>query len=116
MIDKITLIIEYNDEVISIDSSYESRKTTSIHFINGEEYNFKIEKIINGYNISGYGFSSDVKILSKRAYELSKYMIAKDVSSNEKIIKCPMPGLVVSIDVNEGQEIDIGDKFVRSKQ
>ena len=38
-------------------------------------------------------------------------MIAKDVRSNEKIIKCPMPGLVVSIDVNEGQEIDIGDKL-----
>jgi len=105
------LIIEYNDEVITIDSSYEPGKPLASISINGEEYHFKIEKIINGYNISSYGFSSDVKILSKRAYELSKHMIAKDVRSNEKIIKCPMPGLMVSIDVNEGQEIDIGDKL-----
>ena len=56
-------------------------------------------------------YSSDIKILSKRAYELSKHMIAKNIRSNEKIVKCPMPGLVVSIDVNEGQEIDIGDKL-----
>ena len=105
------LIIEYNDEVITIDSSYEPGKPLASISINGEEYNFKVEKIINGYNISSYGFSSDIKILSKRAYELSKHMIAKNIRSNEKIVKCPMPGLVVSIDVNEGQEIDIGDKL-----
>ena len=105
------LIIEYNDEVISIDSSYNPGNPLAEITINGEDYNFKIERIINGYNISGYGFSSDIIILSKRAYELSKYMLEKDNRSNEKIIKCPMPGLVVSIDVDEGQEVDIGDKL-----
>ena len=105
------LIIEYNDEVISIDSSYNPGNPLAEITINGEDYNFKIERIINGYNISGYGFSSDIIILSKRAHELSKYMLEKDNHSNEKIIKCPMPGLVVSIDVDEGQEVDIGDKL-----
>ena len=76
------LIIEYNDEVISIDSSYNPGNPLAEITINGEDYNFKIERIINGYNISGYGFSSDIIILSKRAHELSKYMLEKDNRSN----------------------------------
>ena len=40
------LIIEYNDEVITIDSSYEPGKPLASILINGEEYHFKIEKII----------------------------------------------------------------------
>ena len=38
-------------------------------------------------------------------------MIKKESQSNEKVMKCPMPGLVVSIDVVEGQEVEAGDKL-----
>ena len=38
-------------------------------------------------------------------------MISKETKSNEKLVKCPMPGLVISLDVEEGQEVEIGDKL-----
>jgi len=38
-------------------------------------------------------------------------MIRKVVTKNTKIIKCPMPGLVVSIDIKQGQSIEDGDKL-----
>jgi propionyl-CoA carboxylase alpha chain len=38
-------------------------------------------------------------------------MIEKVIVKNTKIIKCPMPGLVVSIDISEGQKVEDGDKL-----
>ena len=105
------LIIEYNEDLITIDSDYQSGNPITHININNKEYTFKVKKSINGYNISGYGYSSDLKVLSKKAYNLSKYMIKKESQSNEKVMKCPMPGLVVSIDVVEGQEVEAGDKL-----
>ena len=43
-----------------------------------------------------------MKIRTKIAHELSVHMIEKVVVKNTKIIKCPMPGLIVSIDVKQG--------------
>ena len=38
-------------------------------------------------------------------------MIEKVVVKNTKIIKCPMPGLIVSINVKQGQAVEDGDKL-----
>tara|TARA_B100000242_G_C43055158_1_gene493655 strand:+ start:7862 stop:9835 length:1974 start_codon:yes stop_codon:yes gene_type:complete len=105
------LIIEFNDEVITIDSNYELGNPIASLMINGKDYSFKVERIINGYKLSGYGFSSNIKIYSSRAFELSKHMIEKNYALNDKIIRCPMPGLVISIDVVVGQEVSAGDKL-----
>ena len=105
------LIIEYNEDLITVDSDYRSGNPITHININNKEYVFKVIKLINGYNISGYGYSSDLKNLSKKAYNLSKYMIKKESQSNDKIVKCPMPGLVISIDVVENQEVESGDKL-----
>ena len=52
-----------------------------------------------------------VKIRSKIANDLSSYMIEKIITKDTKIIKCPMPGLIVSIDIEEGQSVEDGDKL-----
>ena len=38
-------------------------------------------------------------------------MIEKVILKDTKIIKCPMPGLVVSIDIAEGDNVEDGDKL-----
>ena len=38
-------------------------------------------------------------------------MIEKVIIKDAKIIKCPMPGLVVSIDIEEGHKVEDGDKL-----
>jgi propionyl-CoA carboxylase alpha chain len=55
--------------------------------------------------------SGVVKIRSKIANDLSSYMLEKIITKDTKIIKCPMPGLIVSIDIEEGQSVEYGDKL-----
>ena len=105
------IIIEYKNDIISVDSDHIPGKPITNISINNNNYTFKVEKIINGYSISGYGYSSELKVLSKKASILSKHMISKKTKSNEKLVKCPMPGLVISVDVKEGQEVEVGDKI-----
>ncbi len=105
------IIIEYKDDIISVDSDHNPGKPITNISINNNNYTFKIEKVINGYTVSGYGYSSELRVLSKKASKLSKHMVSKETKSNEKLVKCPMPGLVISVDVEEGQEVEIGDKL-----
>jgi len=48
------------------------------------------------------------KILSPRVAELNNFMIEKTPPDTSKQLLCPMPGLVVSIMVNVGDEVQEG--------
>ena len=79
--------------------------------IDENSFTFQITKNVKGFHIQGYGISTVVKIRSKIAHKLSSYMIEKVVTKDTKVIKCPMPGLVVSVDIEEGQSVEDGDKL-----
>ena len=105
------LIIEYEDSVISLESKWCPGDKLIDISIDNDLYSFKVEKIILGYLIEGLGFSDKIYIFTKQAFDLSKHMIKKEKKLDEKIIKCPMPGLVVSVNISEGQKIEMGDKL-----
>jgi propionyl-CoA carboxylase alpha chain len=48
-------------------------------------------------------------VLSPRAAELSSHMLEKKAPDTSKFLLCPMPGLVVSINVTEGQKVKAGE-------
>ena len=104
-------VIEYDGNVISLESDWRiSDKVMKIK-IDEVDLTFQIHKTLKGYHIQGYGMSGLVKIRSKIANDLSSYMIDKIITKDTKIIKCPMPGLIVSIDAEEGQSVEDGDKL-----
>ena len=105
------VIIEYEDSVISLESKWCPGDKLIDISIDNDLYSFKVEKIILGYLIEGLGFSEKISIFTKQAFDLSKHMIEKEKKFDEKIIKCPMPGLVVSVNISEGQKIEMGDKL-----
>ena len=49
------------------------------------------------------------RVMSPRIAELDKLMPIKTPPDTSKMLLCPMPGLVVSINVEEGQEIKAGE-------
>jgi propionyl-CoA carboxylase alpha chain len=48
-------------------------------------------------------------VYTEREARYARLMPAKKLSGSEKFIRCPMPGLVVSIAVGEGQEVKVGE-------
>jgi len=104
-------IIEYDGRVISLESEWNPGDRSIKIKIDEDNVTLQIQSGAKGYKVNGFGLSGIVKIRSKIAQDLSSYMIKKVVTKNKKIVKCPMPGLVVSIDIEQGQNIEDGDKL-----
>ena len=68
----------------------------------------KVGKISGGFRIRSRGADIKVHVRSPRQAELAKLMPEKVAPDTSKLLLCPMPGLVVKIDVEEGEEVQEG--------
>jgi propionyl-CoA carboxylase alpha chain len=69
----------------------------------------QIRPRLNGVRIAWKGMSADVRVMTLRTAELERLMPKKKAADTSKLLLCPMPGLVVSIVVVEGQEVKAGE-------
>ena len=76
--------------------------------VGGEPLALKIGKITAGFHVRYRGASMDVTLRTPRQAELVAMMPEKVPPDTSKMLLCPMPGLIVSIAVEEGQEVQEG--------
>ncbi len=76
--------------------------------ISGEEVIAKVKQTAVGFRMRHRGADLNVIIRTPRHFELSKYMLEKVPPDTSKLLLCPMPGLVVSMAVAEGDEVQEG--------
>ncbi|WP_434733990.1 acetyl/propionyl/methylcrotonyl-CoA carboxylase subunit alpha [Rhizobium sp. YTUHZ044] len=69
----------------------------------------QIRPALNGVRIDWQGLSVTAKVFSPRHAELDRLMPVKLPPDTSRLLLCPMPGLVVSIAVAEGQEVKAGE-------
>jgi propionyl-CoA carboxylase alpha chain len=77
--------------------------------IAGEDVTVQVRRIANGYRLSHRGVVVDAHVFTQREAELVKLMPEKVLADTSKTLLCPMPGLVILIAVDEGQEVKAGD-------
>ena len=76
--------------------------------VGGEALVLKVDKIPMGFRIRARGADLKVHVRSPRAAGLAKLMPEKLPPDTSRFLLCPMPGLVVKIQVEEGQEVQEG--------
>ncbi|RMF38682.1 MAG: acetyl/propionyl/methylcrotonyl-CoA carboxylase subunit alpha [Alphaproteobacteria bacterium] len=76
--------------------------------IDGVRMTVKVERITDGFRIRYRGADMKVIVRRPRAAELAALMPVKAPPDTSKMLLCPMPGLVVSIAVEEGEEVEEG--------
>ncbi|MBC7143738.1 MAG: acetyl/propionyl/methylcrotonyl-CoA carboxylase subunit alpha [Rhodobacteraceae bacterium] len=76
--------------------------------VDGEAVVLKVGKIPSGFRIRTRGADLKVHVRTPRQAELAKLMPEKLPPDTSKYLLCPMPGLVVKISVEEGQEVQEG--------
>ena len=69
----------------------------------------QIRPLPNGLRIAWKGMSVTARAMLPRIAELERLMPEKVAPDTSKLLLCPMPGLVVSIAVTEGQEVKAGE-------
>ncbi|MGR3759817.1 acetyl-CoA carboxylase biotin carboxylase subunit [Roseobacteraceae bacterium NS-SX3] len=76
--------------------------------VNGETLVLKVGKIPGGFRIRSRGAELKVHVRTPRQAELAKLMPEKLPPDTSKMLLCPMPGLIVKVDVEVGQEVQEG--------
>jgi propionyl-CoA carboxylase alpha chain len=77
--------------------------------IDGKPVSVQVRPILNGYQLTYEGVEVHVRVLTEREAELAALMPVKEKADTSKLLLCPMPGMVVSLAVSEGQEVCAGD-------
>ncbi|TGR72897.1 biotin/lipoyl-binding protein, partial [Mesorhizobium sp. M2D.F.Ca.ET.223.01.1.1] len=77
--------------------------------VGGNRLAAQIRPVPNGLRIAWKGMSVTARAMLPRIAELEQLMPEKLAPDTSKMLLCPMPGLVVSIAVAEGQEVKAGE-------
>jgi len=71
----------------------------------------QVRPLVNGYELLYAGLSVESYVYTQREAELVALMPYKEPPDTSKFLLCPMPGLVVDVLVEEGQEVKAGQSL-----
>ena len=91
-----------------VASDWTPGKPLALMNVDGVDIALKVEKCTSGYRIRFRGADMRVTVRSPRQAELAQLMIEKVAPDTSKLLLCPMPGLIVKVDVAVGDEVQEG--------
>ncbi|RUV98785.1 biotin/lipoyl-containing protein, partial [Mesorhizobium sp. M1A.F.Ca.IN.020.04.1.1] len=77
--------------------------------VGGNRIAAQVRPVLNGLCIAWKGMPVTAQAMLPRTAELERLMPEKLPPDTSKMLLCPMPGLVVSIAVAEGQDVKAGE-------
>ena len=77
--------------------------------LDGRKVTALVRPILNGMEIGLHGAQAQVRVYTAREAELAALMRERKGADEAAALKCPMPGLVKSVAVREGQEVKAGE-------
>ena len=93
---------------IRVSGDWQPGKKLANMSANDDKLVIKIGKLTGGFRMRTRGADLRVLVQTPRQAELSKYMREKVPPDTSKLLLCPMPGLIVKVDVEVGQEVQEG--------
>ncbi len=76
--------------------------------VDGAPLVLKVGRITGGYRLRTRGADLEVKVYAPRQAEMVRHMPEKAETDTSKLLLCPMPGLVVTLHVEEGAQVEQG--------
>jgi propionyl-CoA carboxylase alpha chain len=77
--------------------------------VDGQLVAMQVRPIANGFRLAHQGFDVAVQVFTESEAGAARLMPVTTAADSGKKLLCPMPGLVVSIAVAEGQEVKAGE-------
>jgi propionyl-CoA carboxylase alpha chain len=77
--------------------------------IDGAPVAVHVRAVPNGFELAYHGIEVKAFVYTEREARYARLMPVKKLSDSGKAVRCPMPGLVVSLAVSEGQEVKTGE-------
>jgi propionyl-CoA carboxylase alpha chain len=77
--------------------------------VGGRRVLMQVRHCLNGVRLDWQGMSVEAGVMRPRVAELERLMPRKQPADTSKLLLCPMPGLVVTIAVTDGQMVKAGE-------
>jgi propionyl-CoA carboxylase alpha chain len=77
--------------------------------VDGQPVAMQVREVPNGYMLSHQGVSATAHVFTEIEAAAARLMPEKTSFDAGKAVRCPMPGLIVSIAVSQGQEVKAGE-------
>jgi propionyl-CoA carboxylase alpha chain len=77
--------------------------------IDGEAIAVQVRPVLNGFDLAHRGVEARAYVYTESEAQAARLMPPRKAADSGKSVRCPMPGLVMSIAVAEGQEVKAGD-------
>ncbi len=106
---EVDLILPGATEPVRVSSEWKPGEPVWRGKIGDKAVAVQLRKGLNAWFASWAGVTVKAKVYTPRLAELAKLMPEKKPPDTSKFLLCPMPGLIVTIDVKEGQEVKGGD-------
>ncbi|MWB77851.1 acetyl-CoA carboxylase biotin carboxylase subunit [Pseudooceanicola sp. 216_PA32_1] len=101
--------VQFEDgTTLRVEGDWTPGKTLAEMTVGGAPLVLKVGKISGGFRIRSRGADLKVHVRNPRQAALAELMPEKLPPDTSKLLLCPMPGLVVKIDVEVGQEVQEG--------
>jgi len=97
-----------NDRNIRVESDWLPGQSLAQLEVEGQKMVLKVDKIAAGFRLRSRGADLKVYVRRPRAAELARLMPEKLPPDTSKFLLCPMPGLIVKINVADGDEVQEG--------
>jgi propionyl-CoA carboxylase alpha chain len=98
-----------NDKAVTLSSDWKPGDPLWRGAVDGGQVSVQVRTIPNGFALSYRGVETPAYVFTEREAAYARLMPVKQTADSGKQVKCPMPGLVVSIAVKEGQEVKAGE-------
>jgi len=117
--DEIQADVEHDGKAIAVTFEDGARHVLHSHWtptmlvwsgtIDGVAAAMHVRPIPNGFELAYRGHEVKAFVYTEREARYARLMPVKKLSDSGKAVRCPMPGLVVTIAVTEGQEVKAGE-------
>ena len=104
--------VSINDKIFEVDFESVNGQPVYSMLIDGQSYEAYVYPVEDEWQVLLFGRQYPVKVEDEREKRLKSSVGGKVQESGEFQLKAPMPGLVVAVSVNEGQQIEKGQVLV----
>jgi biotin carboxyl carrier protein len=108
--------VEFRGAVVSldgkeVDASLESEGSGKLQrlFVDGTGSNVEVDRVPGGWRVQVAGEHREVQVVDERVQRLRELTGAGGETKAGEVLKAPMPGLVLRMQVEVGQEVVAGD-------
>jgi len=103
--------VKYKDHTYAVRSKWEFGQPIFSGTINGDQVFIQVLRENQTYRLLHDGSQVDVQIVTPKVADLLQYMPDKSPPDVSKYLLSPMPGLLVSVAVKEGDAINAGQEL-----